>query len=437
MSQIDTASVAQVNSERLEEFAVDGIIPKKLARPATYEEAAQLLREANTAGQKVAIRGGGTKMGLGNPIQGLDLLISTSRLDRVLEYEAADLTLAVQAGANLAAVQAQLEKQGQFLPIEAPLSGQATIGGVVATNSTGPTRLQYGAARDWLIGVRFILADGTQAHAGGRVVKNVAGFDLMKIFVGSLGTLGLIVDLNFKLLPMPKASSTMAIQFENEQAASQAALKIIDRGLFPVSETILETRAAAALGLTARTTLLIEVRNTSRAVERQVREISQIGRENGATGSEQIAERDTQRQLWASVLDFAYRPGLNPQNTFSLKVGVLPNQSAAILKQASQIALQNEVELEGLAHVGHGSLYLTGRYADEDQALKTITELTATVENMGGWLVAERLPLTLKQRLADIWGNSLNEGEVKLMRAIKHQLDPANTLNPGRYIGHL
>jgi glycolate oxidase FAD binding subunit len=437
MSILDSTTWGEIDQLQAEAAAIDGLIPKRIVYPASYEEAAGYLREANAAGQKVVIRGGGTKIGLGNPPEGLDLLVSTRRLNQILEYEPADLTLAVQAGTNLGMVQAELEKQGQFLPIESPLASRATAGGAIAANSTGPARLQYGAPRDWLIGVRFALADGTIAHAGGRVVKNVAGFDLMKIFTGSLGTLGLMLELNFKLLPLPKARATLVIGFENEDIGGQVALKLIDQGLFPVAETLLDAQAALSLGLPARPTLLVEVRNTVRAVERQVRQISETARESGATRVEHLTENQTQRELWEKITDFAYRPALSPENSFSLKVGVLPTQSATILKQVQKIAMTNAVEIEGLAHAGHGTLYLTGHYCQEEAALKTINELRDKVEPGGGWLVAERVPLSLKRCLNDIWGNSLNQGELRLMREIKHRLDPNRTLNPGRYVTKL
>jgi glycolate oxidase FAD binding subunit len=425
-----------LGQEELEKFAVDGLIPSRVLFPESNEEAAQILKEANENAQKVAIRGGGTKTGLGNPIQALDTVVSTTRLNKILEYEPGDLTVCVQAGANLAWVQTELEKYNQFLPVESPLSNRATVGGVIATASSGPTRLMYGPARDWLIGVRYALADGTLARGGGRVVKNVAGFDMMKLFTGSLGTLGMMLELNFKLLPLPKASATLVMNFNTTQEASEAALRIIDGGLFPTSETVLDEKVAGALGYSPRVTLLVEVRNTALAVERQIKDINQLAWQLNGSNFQAVREPDSQRKLWEGIRDFPYQESAGSVPDFVLKAGVAPTQCSMVLRHAHLIAAQHHLEVEGLAHAGHGLIYLTGNYAFEEEAatLAFINEISQKVESGGGSVTAERVPLSLKRRLNDIWGNTLSRGELNLMRGIKQKLDPTGTLNPGRFV---
>lgn len=443
--EIDFEALRQIAGEdglvteanRLEEATVDGLIPRAIVRPETNEQAAELLKYANEHGLKIAIRGGGTKIGLGNPLAALDLVVSTERLNSVLEYSPADLMIGVQAGANLQEIQNQLELNGQFLPIDGPLSTRATIGGTLACNTSGPTRLQYGPSRDWVIGVRFALAEGMLAHGGGRVVKNVAGYDLMKVFIGSLGTLGLILDLNFKLMPLPKASSTLTVAFESAKVAGETALKIIDTGLFPAALTILDNRAAQKLRLDAPENgvlLLVQVRNTDQAVARQVQDISQLCREQAGKKIERMDEPDAQKQLWRTITDFAYNPDLQSEQGFTLKAGVLPNKGPELLEFAHRSAARHGLEIAGLVHAGHGLVYLTGAYEDEEAALKTIQEITRQGEAGQGSVAAERLPLSLKRRLGDVWGNALSEGELKLMRGIKAKLDPQSTLNPGRFV---
>ncbi|MEI7555703.1 FAD-binding oxidoreductase [Candidatus Chlorohelix sp.] len=429
----------KTDNENLGKLAIDGQIPKAVAYPTTNEEAAEFLREADSTGKKVSVRGGGTKLRIGNSIEGLDLVISTRKLNQILEYEAADLTLCVQAGANLAQVQSKLEKQGQFLPITSPLSATATVGGAIASNSSGPTRLQYGAARDWLIGVRFALADGTLAKGGGRVVKNVAGFDMMKLMIGSMGTLAMLLELNLKLLPLPKARATVLIPFNAEHEACEAALRIIDKGIFPTAETVLDSNGAESLGLEARTTLLIEVRNTAQAVERQLREIQQLVWQLSGAKVERINDEDSQSKFWSPVTDFAYRPSLNAPNTLVIKAGVVPTQVAMIIRQAHQSAKMNNIQVECMAHAGHGILYVVAKYPenDEETALKFIKEITAKVESNSGSAIIEQAPLTLKTQLKDIWGNALSRTELRLMRDIKKKLDPNRTLNPGRFVNSI
>jgi glycolate oxidase FAD binding subunit len=426
-----------LESARLEEVAVDGLTPRAIVRPETEEQAAEFLKYADSNGLKVAIRGGGTKTGLGNPLAALDLVLSTERLNSVLEYSPADLMIGVQAGANLQEIQNQLELNGQFLPIDSPLASRATIGGAVACNTSGPARLMYGPARDWLIGVRFALPEGMIAHGGGRVVKNVAGYDLMKVFTGSLGTLGLILDMNFKLMPLPRAAATLLASFESAKTAGETALKIIDAGLFPSALTVLDSAVAQRLELTAPENgvlLLVEVRNTSQAVERQVRDITALCQQQVAKNVERIDERDLQKQLWRKVSDFAYDPTLHPEKSFTLKAGVLPNQTAEILELAKRTAAKNGLEISGIFQAGHGLVYLIGTYEDEEAARQTINTISRHAEVNQGSVAAERIPLSLKPGLGDIWGKALTEGEIKLMRGIKSRLDPRNTLNPARFV---
>jgi glycolate oxidase FAD binding subunit len=429
----------KTDNENLEKLAIDGQIPKAVAYPTTNEEACNFLRDADSDGKKVSVRGGGTKVRIGNSIEGLDLVISTRKLNQILEYEAADLTLCVQAGANLAQVQSELAKHGQFLPIASPLSATATVGGAIASNSSGPTRLQYGAARDWLIGVRFALADGTLAKGGGRVVKNVAGFDMMKLMIGSMGTLAMLLELNLKLLPLPKTRATALIPFNAEHEACEAALRIIDKGIFPTAETVLDSKGAEALGLDARTILLIEVRNTTQAVERQMREIQQLVWQLSGAKVERINDEDSQSKLWSPVTDFAYRSVMNAPNTFVIKIGVVPTQVAMLIRQAHQSAKMNNIQVECMAHAGHGIMYVVGKYPEkeEESALKAIKEIIAKAESNSGSAIIEQAPPALKAQFKDIWGNALSRTELRLMREIKKKLDPNRTLNPGRFVNSI
>lgn len=418
-------------------ISLDDQISKVIVSPTTPEEAAQVLKFADQNNFKVAIRGGGTRDSLGNPLGGLDFVLSTARLAAIFEYSPADLMVGVQAGMKLADLQAELEKQGQFLPLESPALGRgATVGGAIATNSSGPARLNYGPARDWLIGLKFALPNGTLAKGGGRVVKNVAGFDMMKLFIGSLGTLGLIYEMNFKLMPLPAAFATLIADFDSYEKASQTALKIIDRGCFPTALTILDQAGAHAVELPALkpATLLVELRNTTQAVERQVSDVAAICEETSAK-IERVQERADQKKLWDSVTDFGYRELAEP--AFALKVSTLPDQTAALLTFAHQQATTQEIELAAIGHVGHGISWLTGKYSDEGQALDFILQLMAWAESKGGSVAAERVNLSLKRRLPDVWGTALSEGELKLMRRLKNELDPNNTLNPGRFVGKL
>src|SRR5918995_3057509 len=188
--------------EATSEDAVDGVGPSFVAEPGSVEETSELLRFAAEEGLAVSPRGGGTKASLGNPPRELDLILSTVRMDEVIEHVPGDQVVRVQAGIRLRDLQERLAGSDQMLGIDPPEEG-ATVGGAVAANSTGPRRYRYGTIRDLIIGITVILSDGTVAKAGGKVVKNVAGYDLSKLFTGSLGTLGVIANANFRLHPRP------------------------------------------------------------------------------------------------------------------------------------------------------------------------------------------------------------------------------------------
>ena len=206
--------------------AVDGVQPRFLAEPGSVEEVAEVLRAADAAGLRTVARGGGTKLGWGNPPDGVELVLSTARLGRVLEHAAGDLVTRVQAGVRLADLQAELAPAGQLLGLDPP-EAEATVGGIVAANASGPRRLRYGTVRDLLIGVTVVLADGTVAHAGGKVVKNVAGYDLGKLYTGSLGTLGVVVEAIFRLHPVPAAAAVVAAEVEGPEQVGSAVRALL------------------------------------------------------------------------------------------------------------------------------------------------------------------------------------------------------------------
>ncbi len=425
--------------QQLEAVVVDDIKPQAIVRPETNEHAAAFLKFAYDNNLKVAIRGGGTKSNLGNPIAGLDLILSTERMNAVLEYSPADLMIGVQAGANLQEIQNQLELNGQTLPIDAPLSGRATIGGTIAANSSGPARLQFGPARDWLIGVRYILPEGLIAHAGGKVVKNVAGYDMMKILLGSLGTLALITEMNFKLLPLPNTASTLVAAFGETRTACEVALKIIEAGLFPNALTVVNSQAAKTLGLDApenAVLLLAEFRNTKQAVERQLRDSEMLGKLHNSLSSERVDEWADQKKLWRTISDAAYTRARGEQ-TLVLKAGILPADTAALLELAQTTAAETGLELAIISQAGHGITYFSANYEDEAAAAQFVKIIAGKAEAGQGSIALESAPLTLKHKVGDVWGNALSEGEIKLMRAIKAKLDPKSVLNPGRFVAKI
>ncbi|MDP8921479.1 MAG: FAD-binding oxidoreductase, partial [Chloroflexota bacterium] len=226
---------------------VDGVRPSFACAPANETELAEVVRAANAAGAAVVPWGGGTRMSLGFPPRAADVVVQTHRLGEIVEYEPADLTVTVQAGMTLADLQARLRAEGQMLALDPAAADRAAIGGLTSANASGPLRLMYGSARDLVIGTRVANADGVISKAGGRVVKNVAGYDLNKLYIGALGTAGIVVELSFKLHPLPQAQGMLAAAFASIEDAGRAVATLMRSALGPAAVELLDAAGARAV----------------------------------------------------------------------------------------------------------------------------------------------------------------------------------------------
>ncbi|MGE0541270.1 MAG: FAD-binding oxidoreductase, partial [Dehalococcoidia bacterium] len=271
-------------------YAVDGLRPAAVVQPADVDGVAAVLRFATDHGLSVTAWGGGTAMGLGNRPSRLDLIVDLTRLNRILEHRPQDLTVTVEAGVTLDILQTTLAAHGQMLALDPPCSDRATVGGVLAANSTGPRRYRYGTARDLLIGSRALLADGTPVRSGGKVVKNVAGYDLNKLWIGSCGSLAIIVEATFKVTPMPAGLGQLVALFTSADAAHAMAMTVTGSRLQPLSLDLIGPPAAHRLtsGVIAdraahQWLLVIELGGPEQVVERTERELMSMAPTTGAT----------------------------------------------------------------------------------------------------------------------------------------------------------
>jgi glycolate oxidase FAD binding subunit len=398
---------------------IDGVSPRDRVSPTTAEELAAALKAADDAGHAVAPVGGGTQLDLGMPPRRLDQIIETTGLNRVVEYEPADLTVTVEAGMRFAELQQRLAEEGQFLALDPPAAEGATIGGVIATNASGPLRFAFGTARDLVIGTRVANPGGSLTRAGGRVVKNVAGYDLNKLYVGSLGTLSIIVELSFKLAPIPPAADSVVGQFGDVEAARSVVNGVVHSPLSPLAIELLGPGAAAAAGLPAGNLLVFRVGGYPQAVERQVRDLSALVEKHGGQ------RVDASPTTWDDLA----------------RMRVTARQRDVVLKAAAPISASATLvdifatRLEGLeplvwSHAGSGVAYAACNPPTAELLSSLRREVVALGNNAS--LVIERCPTVLKQAI-DVWGDP--GASVSLMRAVKAKLDPKSTLNPGRYVG--
>jgi glycolate oxidase FAD binding subunit len=395
---------------------------QQIFEPASEEEASQILQECSRSGRTVKIVGGGTKLDLGNPYAGTDVIISTLKLDKLIDYQPEDLTITVGAGMTFARLQEILAEQSQMLPLDPPdLAGQ-TLGGVLATNRSGPRRLLYGTARDLLIGCRFVLADGNIGHSGGRVVKNVAGYDLHKLFIGSYGTLGLLTEVTFKVVPKPQTIRIGYANFDTFELAFQTARQCVRSNLMPsVLEVVQGHRTHDYSCL-----LCFAVEGTKISVDGQLEKLTEICTKNNPTFIKIPDERD----YWV----FTRIAKISDPGIILLKASVILTDLAKVA--AIFNTMENILELAAgmQAHAGTGIFYyyIGGEddwlLADYKQLANKIEEIRTQIQKMGGSLVIERAPLELK-KLVDAWGDFGDA--LPSMRTLKNKLDPQGLLNPG------
>ena len=403
--------------------AVDGLTPRSIAEPSSVDELCAALHHANERGQAVIPWGAGLHMSLGNAPARYDIALRTAKLDRVVEHEPADLMVTVECGTTMGRLQSLLAGHGQFLPIDAP--AEATVGGVLAAGLSGPSRHAYGLPRDWLIGCRLALADGTLVKCGGRVVKNVAGYDLQKLVIGSLGTLGVIVEATFKVAPLPVAQETLAATFESLDGASAAVRAADERSL------ALRAVAVRQPGATA----LFWLAGPRAAVERSRGEIEEICRSGQAERVEDSAP--------AAAWELAGGAG-----GVTIRASLLPSQVPGLMSRIERARTEPGLAADALAYPTTGLVVAHVDQPDRERLAAFVESTRGEIEGAGGSLVVTSAPPEAKRRL-DVWGPStlrLGSGQagsgqdtagsaLPLMRRLKEQFDPRGTLNPGRFMG--
>jgi len=399
------------------EDAVDGVRPSLVVEPGTVEETSEVMKLASREGLAVSPRGGGTKMGLGNPPREVDLILSTARMDQVIEHVPGDQIVRTQAGLKLQDLQEKLAEADQMLGVDPPEEG-ATIGGIVAANSSGPRRLRYGTMRDLIIGIKVVLADGTVAKAGGKVVKNVAGYDLSKLFTGSLGTLGVIAEANFRLHPIRETARTVFLEVDDHKKMPDVAQELTHSSFSQFVLDALEMRWEGDRGVIAALFEGIEP-----AVEAQSSRAVEI---LGSHGETRVLGEEDGEEFWEH---FARRPWAT--GDVALKIGAPPADLAAVLDSVLGAAERAGVEVRLSDHAGTGVTF-AGLSGGEDGLVEVVEEVREIRVRRGGSVVVQEAPLTVKERL-DAWGSGGDY--LGLTRRVKEKFDPGYTMNPGRFLG--
>jgi glycolate oxidase FAD binding subunit len=373
-------------------------------------------------------------MGLGTTPKGIDIVLGLRRLNSVVEYDVPNLTVIAQAGVVLEDLQAQFASNQQFLPMDPAFPSAATVGGVIATNASGPRRYAYGAARDLVLGMKVVLANGDLIHPGGKTVKNVAGYDLDKLFIGSMGTLGVIVEVAFRLFPAPERRATIVAAFPTLDTAQAAVTAVLKSQLLPTALEILNAKALEVVGMGQGVYgLALPVEGAREAVERQLADLAGLCGDAGALATETITDQE-ERALWLAVRDLPGRIALASPDSAWAKCSVLIGGVHKVAQDAVAAAarLGLTVALDVRAGNGIVNAWFQGQQGDEARQAVALNELRAAAAAAGGTMILERAPVKVKQAVS-VWGQPGTD--FPAMKAIKSRLDPGNVLNPGRYAG--
>ena len=422
-----------LRTEDLAAYALNGLAPRCVVSPGCAAEVASILTLANREKLAVLPRGNGTKFSLGGIPSAGDLVLSLSRLNRIVDYDVPNLTITVEAGVTLDELSRVLAAQGNFLPLDAPFA-EATVGGVVATNSSGPKRLLYGSARDLTLGVRAVTACGDVVRFGGKVMKNVAGYDMTKLLIGSFGSLGVITEVSFRLLPFPEMEKTLVVTFPSLEHAWKAVTAILASQLVPSAIELLNAtgwQRVSNHGAGYQLTLNLE--GFHEAVERQVADVRKLANKEGAQEVVTL-EGDEQRRLWSSLRDFSRAAIANDGSVVGMKIGVPISALEELFRLAEQKAAESGLECAIMAHAGNGVLYPF--FGDSAGRVPVLVQVVHDLQNAavkaGGSAIVEWAPWAVKEQVA-VWGEP--RPEWSLMHRLKAELDPNGILNPGRLVG--
>jgi glycolate oxidase FAD binding subunit len=408
---------------------VDAFERFPVVRPQSVLDVGNLVRKAASDHQAVYPLGGQTVLDFGLPPSRPGVGIDLRCLTQVIDYPARDMTITVQAGITIAKLQSLLATENQRLPIDVPQPDRATLGGVLATNVSGPRRYGFGTLRDYVIGISVVNDEGHEIKAGGRVVKNVAGYDLCKLYIGALGTLGIITQVTLKLKPRPEKECLIAAPCRED--GLEPLLSQLHRShTRPVCLDLLNRTAISYInqrssGLLPEAPWLVVIgfednHEAVRWQEQQIlKELSSGGHDPVQTRSGSAAE-----PLWQALTEFPYRP----ESCFTFKANVLPSAVEAFCRRAAE--LPDRLLLQAHAGngivIGHAESALTFK-----QARTMLTALHDAAAAGRGNVIILRCPIDWKKDLP-VWGAPRNDAW--LMRAVKEKLDPHNLFNPGRFV---
>ncbi|MDA0263368.1 MAG: FAD-binding oxidoreductase [Chloroflexi bacterium] len=439
---------------------VDGRTPQVVVRPRDRVQISEFLSWASSEKVSVLPRGGGTRMGLGNVPRSADVVLDLSRLDRVVDYQPADMTATVEAGVTLASLQERLAPGGEFVPLESALPGRSTVGGTLSVGAGGPLAQAYGLPREWLIGISVLSPLGVATKAGGKVVKNVTGYDLNKLYTGSLGTLGVIVEASFKLLPIDPESGALLVSFPSLLDSVLAGRKLVRSPAGPLGyhgmtfgvfrrlqDSIQAASQGLGLGDTDAALSLAFYSGRAKATGRRMGEAAALLLSEGATAVQRVEGPAAQGLLrWIGDVPSE----ISPRSVLVMRLSVQPQSAARASVECGEVTLSGG-KPDQIADPGFGAIRLfwptptdvpsaggfvpgvrAAGLAQQQPILDAINRTQQVAKKYGGSAVVEHCPLHVKGQI-DVWGDAPDS--MAVMRRLKDKFDPGGMLNPGRFLG--
>jgi glycolate oxidase FAD binding subunit len=427
-------------------YQIDGKSPMTVVRPGSSEEVVEIVKFAEREKLAIVPTAGRTKLGIGMPPRQYDVALDMTRMDRIVAYDPGDLTLSVETGIPLHKFASALAEHRQFLPLAVPFMNRATAGGTIASGVDSPLRQMYGTARDFVLGMEFVTGDGIAAKSGGRVVKNVTGYDIHKMMIGALGTLGVITRINFRTFPLPRATRTCIATFRDPASAFRLRDAIAKSVLRPQSVEILAATGGTTAELGRRAavsfdhnawSVVVSFAGDEQVLDRDRRELEALTRGADRSALESFTELRAEPAENASR-HIANLPGAILERfpaAAIFKISALPTDLAALASGMQAIEIPWLVVMRGL-----GVTYLALLPPDRsDGSLRLMTRECARLFSLSGkapWGRAVLLwcPPELKTEI-NVWGAPF--GDFPLMQKLKNVFDPSGILSPGRFIGGL
>jgi len=406
-------------------YAAAGVVPRTVVRPRSPAELVEVVRGARDRGEAIIPVGRGARLGIGNPPRRYDVAVSTEQMAAVESHVVEDMTITVEAGMTLRRLDEVLAAGGQWLPLDPAVADETTVGGVIAADANGPLRHAYGKVRDYLLGVEMVTGAGEIVVVGGRVVKNVAGYDVAKVLCGSFGTLGIITAATFKTRPRPRTRRLYAWRCPDLAEAVRRAGAVDRVDLRPCVVEALNDRACESIGLECAAALVLELTGSQTEVDEQDRVLAEV-----SAGAATAWPVDKASGVAQAIRNFAL-----PVNEEALvaRVATRPADLAELLGRVEREALRRGAAVEIAAHAGVGVARCQLFGGGDVPRLALLAEwLRLAFVERGGWVVFEAMPAELRGKL-DTWG--FNQPTVSLMRGVKRVFDPQGVLSPGRFVG--